>query len=72
MGMSVCLDGLLCTVESSTHRGRQRESDDLELELQTVVSHHVGEGNSGPLEVKPGLRTAEPLSPSQTDRLICK
>jgi hypothetical protein len=32
----------------------------LELELQTVVSHHVGDRNPGPLEDQPMLLTAKP------------
>jgi hypothetical protein len=31
-----------------------------QISLQVVVSHHVGTGNSGPLEEQSGLLTAEP------------
>lgn len=31
-----------------------------QLELQRVVSHHVGARNSGPLEKEPALLAAEP------------
>ena len=42
-------------------------SDPLELELQTVVSHHVVLGmDTGPLEEHPALFTSEPpLQPTQ-------
>jgi hypothetical protein len=38
-----------------THWGQMRVSDPLELELQTVVSFHMG-----PLEEQPVILTAEP------------
>ena len=31
--------------ECSTHEGQKMTSDSLQLELQAVVSHHVGAGN---------------------------
>lgn len=30
---------------AGTHRGQKRTSDTLEMDLEAVVSHHVGAGN---------------------------
>ena len=42
--VSVCL--CLCTIcIPAAQRGQKRASDSLKLELQMVVSHHMGAGN---------------------------
>lgn len=36
----------ICTIYvPDDHAGQKRVSDNLEMELQTVVSHHMGAGN---------------------------
>lgn len=41
-----CLYVCKCTTcKSGTCKGQKRASDPVELELQTVSSHHVGAGN---------------------------
>jgi hypothetical protein len=47
----VCMDVFsehiceLCVYQVFTHRGHKRAADILGLQLQTVVSYHVGPGN---------------------------
>lgn len=48
----------------SAHRGQKRLLDLLEVELQMVVSPHVGAGNSGPLEER-SYPLSDPASPSR-------
>lgn len=45
VGMSCLHECLLTTCMSCAHWGRKRELDSLNLELQAVVSHHVGARN---------------------------
>ena len=49
---------LMCVLGASG--GWKRALDLLGLELQTVVSCHVGAGNPGPLQEQPVLLTAKP------------
>jgi hypothetical protein len=43
-----------------THRGRERASDALSLELQMVVNQHVGVGNQTEAHCKQVLLSTEP------------
>jgi hypothetical protein len=46
MWMVFCLHVCLCTMcVPCAHKGQKRASDPLELDFQTVVSHHMGAGN---------------------------
>lgn len=41
-----CLHVYLCNIcVPGTHKGQQKASDLLELELQTIMSHYVGAGS---------------------------
>ena len=51
----------LCTIYvPGAHRSQQRRLGTLELELQTIESHHVGAGNQIQVLWKSSLFTSEP------------
>lgn len=60
--MSVCLHvRMLITSESCAYACQNRESDLLKLDLEMVVSHHVGSGNINMVFCKRN-RCSKPLS----------